>query len=232
MSRSQNESREQRKQYEEDYRHHFFQIVVDVLCELQFPPTLEAFSNPLQSLREDMSFKHEAMWFLVQRTTDQSVQRRGFSASGTPRQMKQQNDSPCFPDNDLSRTASHEDDMGPNMSTRPSTPTSQRQGNRTANSAASSRPTPRTPVRGSSTSARSKTSPHQVPNTPSGHRSYGGDVPTSPMSQAPRSIGDYDHLYRALQVKLPHSCSLQANIVDMVAMSRCCSIITSSCRRI
>jgi hypothetical protein len=56
-------------------------------------------------------------------TTDQSVQRRGFSASGTPRQMKQQNNSPCFPDNDLSRTTSHEDDMGPNMSTRPSTPT-------------------------------------------------------------------------------------------------------------
>ena len=75
LLRTQNDSRELRKQYEEEYRHHFLELIISVLTELQFPPTQEAFANPLQNLREDVEFKHRAMLYMLQNVADQSLSR-------------------------------------------------------------------------------------------------------------------------------------------------------------
>lgn len=187
---------------------------MNALSELQFPPTQEAFANPLQSLRDDVTFKHEAMWFLVQRTTDQSSHRHLHSSAGTPRKASDDSiNTQRIPNIDLSRTSAHEYDIGQPRSPRSSTPSSQHLGKKAAGSAVSSRSTPRTPTK-VNVSARSTTSPYHPSGVSSG---YGDHVWTEPSSPGPQSVGDYHTLYQSLQVYTTEFLELpQNNFIDFI----------------
>jgi hypothetical protein len=59
------ESREDRKQIEADYRHSFLNVVLNACSEMAWPPTKEAFSNPLALLTDDIQYKLSAMSHLL-----------------------------------------------------------------------------------------------------------------------------------------------------------------------
>jgi hypothetical protein len=63
--RAQKQLRENRKALEEEYRHQFFEIILQVCYEVQYPPALVPFSNPLQSLLEDSEFKIQLVSYIL-----------------------------------------------------------------------------------------------------------------------------------------------------------------------
>ena len=65
LLRNQTDSREERKRVEEEYRHVFFEVILKALLDLQFPPALEPFSDPLSSLKDDTEFRLAAMQYLL-----------------------------------------------------------------------------------------------------------------------------------------------------------------------
>mmetsp|Transcript_18429 Transcript_18429/g.34432 ORF Transcript_18429/g.34432 Transcript_18429/m.34432 type:complete len:830 (+) Transcript_18429:106-2595(+) len=65
LLRNKSDSRDDRKRVEEEYRHSFFEIILKSLLDLQFPPALEPFSDPLSSLKDDLDFRLVAMQFLL-----------------------------------------------------------------------------------------------------------------------------------------------------------------------
>lgn len=58
--------REIRNELENSYRSKFLQVVVKALTRLQWPPTLEAFSNPLNDLFDDNEVIHSAIKYLLE----------------------------------------------------------------------------------------------------------------------------------------------------------------------
>lgn len=80
LLRNQSDCREERKRVEEEYRHSFYEIILNALLDLQFPPALEPFSDPLGSLKDDIDFRLSAIQYLLENTvvgagsmTDMSV---------------------------------------------------------------------------------------------------------------------------------------------------------------
>lgn len=65
LLRNQTDSRDERKRVEEEYRHVFFEVILKALLDLQYPPALEPFSDPLSSLKDDTSFRLSAMQYLL-----------------------------------------------------------------------------------------------------------------------------------------------------------------------
>jgi hypothetical protein len=65
LLRNQSHSREERKRVEEEYRHTFYGVILNALLDLQYPPALEPFSDPLSSLKEDVEFRLAAMQYLL-----------------------------------------------------------------------------------------------------------------------------------------------------------------------
>lgn len=72
--RSQSESREERKQFEMDYRYNFYKIIAKVCTDLSWPPSLEPFSNPIALLMDTIDYKLNAISFLLEYAYPQSQQ--------------------------------------------------------------------------------------------------------------------------------------------------------------
>jgi hypothetical protein len=58
--------REFKKQTEEEYRHQFLQLILQICLEYNFPPATEPFSNPLQSFYEDKEFVLQVISFFLE----------------------------------------------------------------------------------------------------------------------------------------------------------------------
>jgi hypothetical protein len=58
--------REFKKQTEEEYRHQFLELLLQICLEYNFPPATEPFSNPLQSFYEDKEFVLQAISFFLE----------------------------------------------------------------------------------------------------------------------------------------------------------------------
>lgn len=183
---------------EEEHRHRFFQVILAALTELQFPPTLEAFSNPLQPLCDEIPFKHEAMKYLLECTTDQTSRRRRFSdrSHGSAASISQPSSAapsprlgaPDVPDPSYPSPSPREFPAPQSQrSARPRTPSSSRQ--------PSNVPTPRTPKQSpriaSPSAACTRNSHHEQRQRPT----------TSAAGAPTYSLGDYEHLRHSLEVR-------------------------------
>ena len=76
LLRNQPDSRDERKRVEEEYRHSFYEVILNCLLDSQYPPALEPFSDPLSMLKDDTDFRLGA----IQHLLDNAV----VSPSGLP----------------------------------------------------------------------------------------------------------------------------------------------------
>jgi hypothetical protein len=64
--RNRTDAREFKRHTEEEYKHQFIEIILNICIEFNFPPAVVPFSNPLQSFYEDSNFVLQAIGFVLE----------------------------------------------------------------------------------------------------------------------------------------------------------------------
>jgi hypothetical protein len=68
-------SREMKLEQDAEFKTNFLRIVIDCLKDLQWPPALEAFNDPLESLVNDKDTIHSAIAYMIRNALPQDITR-------------------------------------------------------------------------------------------------------------------------------------------------------------